>query len=217
MPLTSAEECRLIRAWQLKKSEPARDIVIRSYMSLVPWTVKKMRMWGFRDREDLISAGNMGLLDAMDKFNTSLGHRFSTYAVFWVRCRIMDAAKSFEIVKVPDKVARNDKDARKRSRGVGTLMQAYLERTGTLSVDGGAQVSDMIDDDWLSKRSAELRGAMVGLTKRERYVVTERWLGDEMRTLESISIDLDLTRERVRQIEKIALGKVGNVLRGQLH
>jgi RNA polymerase sigma-32 factor len=70
-------------------------------------------------------------------------------------------------------------------------------------------VSDIIRDEGVSSADAmalqqevaQLREAMKGLTERQRYVITQRWLGEEFIALKDVGVTMGLSRERVRQIE----------------
>ena len=82
--------------------------------------------------------------------------------------------------------------------------------------DDGAQAAEVIED---AHDSARLRGwlvtAMRGLNARERYIVAERKLKDEGRTLESLGEELGLSKERVRQLEAAAFAKMRRSLETQ--
>jgi RNA polymerase sigma-32 factor len=75
--------------------------------------------------------------------------------------------------------------------------------------DDGAQAADLVET---SHDIAHLRGWLVGamqdLNERERFIVTERKLRDEGRTLESLGDELGLSKERVRQLEAAAFAKL---------
>ena len=82
--------------------------------------------------------------------------------------------------------------------------------------DDGVQAAEAVEDahdtdrlrDWLVK-------AMQQLNARERYIVAERKLKDEGRTLESLGEELGLSKERVRQLEAAAFAKMRRSLEGQ--
>ncbi|MFN3991512.1 MAG: RNA polymerase factor sigma-32 [Tabrizicola flagellatus] len=82
--------------------------------------------------------------------------------------------------------------------------------------DDGAQAADVIEE---AHDGARLRGwlvkAMQGLNARERYIVAERKLKDEGRTLESLGEELGLSKERVRQLEAAAFAKMRRSLEMQ--
>lgn len=82
--------------------------------------------------------------------------------------------------------------------------------------DDGVQAAEMIEE---AHDGARLRGwlvaAMQGLNARERYIVAERKLKDEGRTLESLGEELGLSKERVRQLEAAAFAKMRRSLETQ--
>lgn len=82
--------------------------------------------------------------------------------------------------------------------------------------DDGAQASDLVEG---AHDTARLRtwlvNALTGLNARERFIVTERKLRDEPRTLESLGDELGLSKERVRQLEVAAFGKMRRSLEAQ--
>ncbi len=82
--------------------------------------------------------------------------------------------------------------------------------------DDSAQAADVVEAD---HDAAQLRGwlstAMQALNPRERYIVAERKLKEEARTLESLGEELGLSKERVRQLEAAAFGKMRRSLETQ--
>ena len=95
------------------------------------------------------------------------------------------------------------------------------------SEDDGREWIDMLEDDKAqaadvvetSHDTAHLRGwlvnAMQALNSRERFIVSERKLREEARTLESLGQELGLSKERVRQLEAAAFGKMRRSLESQ--
>ena len=82
--------------------------------------------------------------------------------------------------------------------------------------DDTAQAADVVET---SHDAAHLRGwlvnAMQALNPRERFIVAERKLREEARTLESLGEELGLSKERVRQLEAAAFGKMRRSLEAQ--
>ncbi|MGY9048791.1 MAG: RNA polymerase factor sigma-32 [Rhodobacterales bacterium] len=82
--------------------------------------------------------------------------------------------------------------------------------------DGGAQAAEIVEN---SHDTAQLREwllfAMNALNERERFIVRERKLRDESRTLESLGTELGLSKERVRQLEAAAFAKMRKTLESQ--
>ncbi len=84
--------------------------------------------------------------------------------------------------------------------------------------DSASQAAELVEEahdarqlhDWLA-------AALDGLTPRERYIVTERKLRDDPRTLESLGAELGLSKERIRQLEAAAFAKMRRSLEAQSH
>ncbi|MGG7644987.1 RNA polymerase factor sigma-32 [Rhodovulum sp. YNF3179] len=82
--------------------------------------------------------------------------------------------------------------------------------------DEGSQASEMVEQDHDMAQLREwLVAAMGVLNERERYIVKERKLREEARTLESLGNELGLSKERVRQLEAAAFGKMRKSLQSQ--
>ncbi len=82
--------------------------------------------------------------------------------------------------------------------------------------DDGAQAAELVADAHDSETVREwLAAAFASLPPRERYILEERKLRDEPRTLESLGEELGLSKERVRQLEAAALGKMRKNLEGR--
>jgi RNA polymerase sigma-32 factor len=74
----------------------------------------------------------------------------------------------------------------------------------------------MAESEELSKRQKLLTSAMSGLNERERHILTERRLKDEPTTLEELSQQYSISRERVRQIEVRAFEKLQKSMKAQI-
>ena len=88
--LTKEEEYELLRKIREDKDEDARHLLILSNLRLVISVAKKSMGNGLL-LIDLISEGNIGLMKAINKFDYEKGHRFSTYAVWWIKQSIKKA------------------------------------------------------------------------------------------------------------------------------
>ena len=88
--LTKQEEYELLRKIREDKDEDARHLLILSNLRLVISVAKKSMGNGLL-LIDLISEGNIGLIKAINKFDYEKGHRFSTYAVWWIKQSIKKA------------------------------------------------------------------------------------------------------------------------------
>ena len=88
--LSKEEEYELLRRIREENDEQARQLLILSNLRLVISTAKKLLGNGL-PLIDLISEGNIGLIKAINKFDYEKGHRFSTYAVWWIKQSIKKA------------------------------------------------------------------------------------------------------------------------------
>lgn len=90
--LTAEEEIKYAEAWQKNKDQEARDIMVINNLRLVVSIAKRYlnaaKLTNL-DLMDIIQYGNLGLLKAVDCFDTTLGYRFTTYATYWIKQSIM--------------------------------------------------------------------------------------------------------------------------------
>ncbi len=105
----------------------ARALLIERNLRLVVSVAKKYRGMGL-PFEDLIQEGNLGLMKAADRFDPELGHRFSTYATWWIRQAILRVVEDKgRAVRLP---AHTGEKARKAARTRNEL-SAQLGREPT--------------------------------------------------------------------------------------
>lgn len=138
---------------------------------------------------DLISEGNVSLMRAVEKFDFALGNKFSTYATWAIKKNFIRSYKNR--VRTMDRF-RNSYDE-------------LLDKTPEYRSDAYVQESDQ------RRREAEVARILDVLTERERDVVAKRFglAGRQSaQTLKEVGIDLGVSKERIRQIEKRALDKL---------
>tara|TARA_Y100000310_G_scaffold55308_1_gene50716 strand:+ start:1484 stop:2374 length:891 start_codon:yes stop_codon:yes gene_type:complete len=226
-----------------KKGEAARNKLIKSNLRLVIKIAKDYRNLGL-DFSDLISEGNIGLMQGVDKFKLGKGAKLSYYVSFWIKQSIRRAISNkgrtirlpvaivdlkMKVGKFIDKFSsenfRHPTDeeisegleisvdkVRKMSR-VNLQSKSLNEK---LNNETEAEMGDLVENNesenpFLSTLCENDRDVLHSLVKRldirQQYIIKHRFgLGDvEQQTLEMIGKKFSLTRERIRQLEVIAL------------
>ena len=98
--LDKEEEYKLIENWQKNKNNNSINKLLSSYKKLVVSISKKFSSYGL-PQEDLIQEGTMGLVYAIERFDTSKGFRLYTYSHWWIKAMIQDyIIKNWSIVKM---------------------------------------------------------------------------------------------------------------------
>lgn len=164
----------------------------------------------------LISAGNLGLLVAVDRFDLRVGTRFLTYAAWWIREKIREELDNMGLVHVP---AYRQKDLRLRRR-----MGETIERDAAcISFETSAAIDRTYSDDQLEGNLINLYGSemvheamtALGFRGRDRYIVLAYFgVREESKNLRQISNRLNLSSERVRQIKQDVLARLKAHLEG---
>jgi RNA polymerase sigma-32 factor len=210
---------------------------------------------------EVISEANVGLMQAVKRFDPEKGFRLATYAMWWIRASIQEyILRSWSLVKMgttsaqkklffnlrkakskigaldegdmhPDNVTKIASDLgvsetevvsmNRRLSGGDASLNAMISADGESSMEwqdwledeDADQASDYELKDELSLRRDMLNSAMHGLNERERDILTQRRLVDEVQTLEELSETYGISRERVRQIEVRAFEKLQEKMR----
>lgn len=251
--LKPGEEFDLARRWQRDGDEAAAHRLVTSHLRLVAKIAMGFRGYGLPIGE-LISEGNVGMMQAVKRFDPERGYRVSTYAMWWIRAAIQEyILRSWSLVKLgttaaqkklffnlrktkskmqaleegdlrPDQVREiarrlNVDDAEvismnRRLGGVDQSLNAPLrddadgEWQDWLVEEGDDQETLLADHQELSERRGMLSAAMKTLSDRERHIILERRLKDSPATLQDLSQEFGISRERVRQIEVRAFQKL---------
>ena len=109
-PLSPALEQRLTILIQ-QGDEQARQTLIEHNLRLVTH-IAKTYYHPKVELLDLIQEGNLGLIEAVDRFNPEMGHRFSTFAVWWIRKRILRyLGKSEDLVRLDTPIKGEEGEA----------------------------------------------------------------------------------------------------------
>lgn len=250
--LKPEEEFMLAKRYQEHEDPRAAHRLVTSHLRLVVKVAMSYRGYGL-PMGDVVSEGNIGLMQAVKRFDPDKGFRLATYAIWWIKASIQEyILRSWSLVKMgttanQKKLFFNLRKAKSKlsALGEGDLrpdqvkliatrlgveehevveMNRRLGGDSSLNVsmkeDSTSEWQDMLVDEsdnqeMLVARSEEnanrhlaLGQALSALNTRERRIFEARRLLDEPLTLEALSEEFGISRERVRQIEARAFEKV---------
>ena len=250
--LQPEEEFMLGKRWKEHGDTKAAHKMITSHLRLVAKIAMGYRGYGLPIGE-VISEGNVGLMQAVKKFEPDKGFRLATYAMWWIKASIQEfVLRSWSLVKMgttanqkklffnlrkvksqiealeegdlrPDQVkliakklgvTETDVISMNRRLGGDTSLNAHIREDGEgewqdwLVDDSDSQEDVLVESEEASMRSGLLTDALGKLTDRERRVFEARRLKDDPATLEELSQEFSVSRERIRQIEVRAFEKV---------
>ncbi len=252
--LLPQEEYMLAKSYTEHGDVDAAHKLVTSHLRLVAKIAMGYRGYGLPMGE-VVSEGNVGLMQAVKKFEPERGFRLATYAMWWIKASIQEyVLRSWSLVKMgttasqkrlffnlrkaktklqalgegdlrPDQVAEiatklnvSEADVVSMNRRLGgdaslnSPIKASEGESGEWQdwlVDGSdSQETMLIEQDEMDSRRSMLSGALGDLNERERRIFTARRLADDPETLEELSTEFNISRERVRQIEVRAFEKV---------
>jgi RNA polymerase sigma-32 factor len=254
-PLLSAEQEYMLAKRYAEHQDPdAAAQLVTSHLRLVAKIAMGYRGYGLPVSE-LISEGNIGLMQGVKKFEPERGFRLATYAMWWIKASIQEfILRSWSLVKMGTTAAQkklffnlrrmkknldayedsdlHPDDVRTIATKLGVsehevvnmnrrmMMGGDASLNVSLREDGEGQWQDILQDDnplqdqtvadaeEAGMRHALLLEAMDSLNERERHILTQRRLIEDPQTLEELSQEYDVSRERVRQIEVRAFEKL---------
>ncbi len=259
--LTAEEEGTLSRRWRDEEDLEAAHKLVTSHLRLVAKIAMGYRGYGLPLGE-LISEGNVGMMQAVKRFDPERGFRLATYAMWWIRAAIQEyILHSWSLVKMgttaaqkklffnlrrlkgqmqaiddgdlaPEQVAKIAHALDVPEQDVVSMNRRLTAPDHSLNAsvraDGEGEWQDWLVDDTESAESAmgereELTGrksllanALKTLNDRERHILIERRLKENPTTLEDLSQQYNVSRERVRQIEVRAFEKLQKAMQAAI-
>ena len=250
--LEPGQEYMLAKRWREHEDPVAAHQLVTSHLRLVAKIAMGYRGYGLPIGE-VISEGNVGLMQAVKRFEPDKGFRLATYAMWWIRASIQEyILRSWSLVKMGTTASQKKLffNLRKAKSQISALEEGDLrpDQVTAIATKLGVPEQDVVDmnrrmsgdaslnspvrdegegewQDWLvddstsqeslladreesSNRLGVLHGALDVLNPRERRIFEARRLADDPITLEDLSDEFDISRERVRQIEVRAFEKV---------
>jgi RNA polymerase sigma-32 factor len=256
--LEPEEEYMLAKRWKEHEDANAAHKLVTSHLRLVAKIAMGYRGYGLPVNE-IVSEGNVGLMQAVKRFEPDKGFRLATYAMWWIKASIQEyILRSWSLVKIGTTAAQkklffNLRKAKSSIKAIeeGDLRPENVKQIATklgvteeevvmmnrrlaapdhslnapLRADSEGEWQDWLVDDAPNQetiladqeekddRSELLAEGMKALNERERHILTARRLKDEPATLEDLSKEFDISRERVRQIEVRAFDKLQRAIR----
>jgi len=239
-----------------KGDQDAIDKLITANLKFVVKIATKYQNRGLKFAE-LISEGNMGLIKAIEKFDPEKDIKLISYAVWWIKQRILFAlAEKTSLIRVPlgksnsankiriakekkltqtGEVATLDDLLRDTDLNAKQIRKIELRTTDALSIDDVSftnkneefHLSDFLEDtdtndpqkDYLeNKMMSKIEESINNLNERERYIIKTYFGldGQESKNFAEMADDFNLSRERIRQIQKEALAKILNDVTDEL-
>jgi RNA polymerase sigma-32 factor len=256
------EEYMLAKRWREHGDREAAHKLVTSHLRLVAKIAMGYRGYGLPIGE-VVSEGNVGLMQAVKRFEPDKGFRLATYAMWWIKAAIQEyILRSWSLVKMgttanqkklffnlrkakgrisafeegdlrPDHVKQiatqlgvTEQDVVDMNRRLGgdASLNAPLRDEGEGGgewqdwlVDAGqSQEQVLVEEEEGQNRLTALRSALSVLNPRERRIFEARRLSDDPITLEELSTEFGVSRERVRQIEVRAFEKIQEAVKKNL-
>jgi RNA polymerase primary sigma factor len=250
IPLLSREEEDEIAREAAKGNKRAQDKLVSANLRFVVNVAKKYQGQGL-PLEDLISEGNIGLLNAVQRFDVNKGYHFISYAVWWIRQAILKAiCEKSRMIRLPlnrvnelvqiekaRKFVQDGTDAEIQevarllnmdpgkvaellsiSRDMVSLENPVYDEKNSSSLGDFIEADQYRSPDAMVVESAlqdDIEMVLDTLDKKEAEVIRFRYgLGNKVPlSLKEIGDRFDLTKERIRQIEKKALKRLQHPVR----
>ena len=257
--LTKEDEQKYAEEFAKNHDKASAEKLVSSHLRLVVSMAYELRNYGIPVGE-LIASGNVGLMQALQKFDAEKGFRFSTYAGFWIKAEMYDlilnnwsmgrigngatqkkvffnlarAKRALGITETRmtgDQIAQIAKklevpeseveriNARMHSRDQSLNASKFDDGDGEMIdfvEDAGALAPEILEDHEAANETRELLGRhLAKLPGREREILVARRLSDPPQTLDSLSARFGISRERIRQLEERAYGKLRDAVRAE--
>ena len=253
--LTPEEEFMLAKAWVDHDDRKSAHRLVTSHLRLAAKIALGYRGYGLPINE-VVSEANVGLMQAVKRFDPDKGFRLATYAMWWIKASIQEyILRSWSLVKMGTTSAQKKLffNLRKAKNRIGVMEDGELHPDNVKSIaenlnvsqdevismnrrmgGGDASLNVLVNNnnegtlewqDWIEDEDSDhaskfadkqeldsrrilLKSALTTLNQRECEILTKRKLIDDPLTLEELSNEYNVSRERIRQIEVRAFEKL---------
>lgn len=250
--LSEEQEINLVNDLQQNGNMGAAQILITSHLRLAAKIAMTYRCYGL-PLADIISEANIGLMQAVKKFDLSKKVRLATYAIWWIKASINDyILRSWSLVKMGTSAAQKKlfynlkrikarlglydnkeltpnevksianelvveesevTEMNRRLGGDSSLNVSVGDEDDNEKIDFLVDKSQNIEETVALKQEAQYRKMILErclsqLNEREQFIIRKRMLVNTPITLNEAGEILGISRERVRQIEEVALKKL---------
>ncbi len=261
--LSEKEESDLIRDFKNNGNLESAQKLITSHLRLAAKIALTYKRYGL-PMADIISEANLGLMQAVKKFDEHKKVRLATYAMWWIKAAIHDyILRSWSLVKIGTVAAQkklfynlgrikarlglyenkelepkivkeiakelvvDEQDVVEMNRRIGgdTSLNVSVYNDGDdepkEKIDMLADTRQNVENKIANKQEAEYKRKVLlqclnDLNEREQYVIKHRMLTDNPVTLDEIGSHFNISRERVRQIEKRAFEKLSAAVKAKM-
>lgn len=221
-PLTKDEELATFRKYKRSHRSKDRETLLRQYLCWAFDLAAKFQ--GPRlDFDEAISVANLGLREALEGFNPEKGFRFTTYAAFVVRRRLIEALVNTYPVKVSDHVRKKWKNLEVSAEDLALQLvdneprtaEEFFERLGETSETDLAGTENAVGAEdspaealETSSLSDELKKAVSKLPRLEREAIRSRHYRETRESYESLGLRLGVSKQRAKKAYEEALVKL---------
>lgn len=198
-PLSKREENKLWKRFHEKNDMTARETLINANLKFVPTVAKQFKGCGL-PFADIVEEGNIGLIRAIDRFDPKKDNKVISYAVWWIRKTIIEAIEKRGVLDAEniDDLIPVEGEVEKESNELIAKVIIPNKQDFTVNKEQPVDAKQILEE------------LFEGIPERERFIVSDYFGldGVKPKTLEEIGEDLNLTKERVRQLNEKALKKM---------